>query len=181
MKQLTNTYHGLPSWAKGVIAVGLTGAAIYGGIKLYKFVKKMQIEKDSAAVAIAAESEYQKLKKAGAKLSFPETSYQSAINTIVKYLNGCETFTSEMNAAMEVMKVVKTPVDWYYLIQKFGKKDIDDCVYGKTNYDLTTLLKDQLDSAGMFKVNVNGFADSGFTSKSSNILAKYLSTKGITL
>ena len=30
----------LPTWAKGVIAIALTGAALYGGYKIYLWVKK---------------------------------------------------------------------------------------------------------------------------------------------
>jgi hypothetical protein len=42
--------------------------------------------------------------------------------------------------------LVKKPIDWYKLVSVFGSRDIEDCGYGKTNYDLVTLLKDQLDS-----------------------------------
>lgn len=173
----------LPSWAKGVVAVTITAVAVYGGYKLYKFFKGKVETQDNKLVADEANVAFKEELKKGGSLSFPAMNYQSCINTIVKLLSGCETFGSELQVIYEVMKVVKTPADWYYLVKTFGRKDIPDCGWGKTNYDLPTLLKDQLDSSGAYSVKpaINGYTKSGFVLNSIDILEDYLKTKGITI
>ena len=163
------------------IILTLAGLAVVGtvGYIIYKKFKKTKEDKDSKAVADDADKAANDLKKGGAKLSFPEASYSSVINLIVKLLNGCDSFGSELQVVNEVAKVVKTPLDWYYLVSKFGKKDIDDCGWGKTNYDLITLLKDQLDTAGAYTIDVNGYKKSGYAINTIDILEDYLKTKGI--
>jgi len=176
-------FTGLPKWAQGLIAVAIIGGLGFIGYKIYKGVGKIKEDKDSKAVADDADKALKDELAKGNKLSFPAVNYSSAINTIVKLLNGCETFGSELQVVYEVMKVVKTPADWYYLVKTFGKKDIDDCGWGKTNYDLTTLLKDQLDTAGAYAIDpaINGYKKSGWAINTIDILEDYLKTKGVTI
>ena len=153
-------FSGLPSWAKGVISVAVVGAAAFVAYKIYQTTKSLTGNKDEKAVANENLNEFQKLQKQGQKLSKPQPAYQQCINDIVTKLNGCETFNTELQVIESIIKVVKKPVDWYYLVAKFGNKDIEDCGtfgVGKTNYDLPTLLKDQLDTAGTYTINVDGF------------------------
>lgn len=172
-------FNGLPKWAQGIIAVATVAGIAFVGYKIYLSVNKIKTDKDSKAVSDDAKREADNLLKSGQKLSSPEASYSSVINIIVKLLNGCETFSSEIQVISEVAKVVKTPVDWYHLVAKFGKKDIEDCGWGKTNYDLSTLLKDQLDTAGAYNIDINGYKKSGFAINSIDILDGYLKSKGV--
>lgn len=181
MNRQQNYNSGLPPWAKGVIAVSVIAAVAFIGYKAYDFFANIKDGKDSKAVANDAKDAVYQLKKDGSKLSFPEVAYSSCITTIVKLLNGCDTFGSELQAVYEIAKVVKTPIDWYYLIEKFAKKDIDDCGWGKTNYDLVALVKDQLDTSGVYSIDINGYKKSGFAVNSVNILEDYLKSKGIQL
>ena len=172
---------GMPSWAKGVIAVAAVGVTIYVLYKINKKIQDVKEGKESKETVKDAYNEVEKYKKAGMKLSFPESNYASAVNTLVKLLSGCETFGTELQAIEEIIKVVKNPLDWSYLIAKFGKKDIPDCGWGSTNYDLPTLLKDQLDTSGVYNINVSGFKKSGFATNSREILEAYFRTRGMVL
>lgn len=169
----------LPTWAKGLVALAIVGGVGYIGYKVYKAIKDREGKKDSKETVTDAKKELAALKNE--TLSKPESNYASAVNTIVKLLNGCETFGSEVQAIQEIIKVVKKKKDWLYLIDKFGVKDIDDCGWGKTTYDLPTLLKDQLDTSGVYTINVDGYKKSGYAINSVDILEEYLKTKGITL
>jgi hypothetical protein len=175
------SYTGLPMWAKGVVAVAIIGGIGYLVYKLNKKIGDLKDSKDSKATVNDATKEYLDMKNQGKKLSYPESNYSSAINTIVKLLNNCDSFMSELQAVEEVIKIVKTPTDWTYLVSKFGNKDIDDCGWGKTNYDLPTLLKDQLDTGGAYIINQVNYKKKGYAFNSVDILADYLKTKGITL
>jgi len=177
-------FSGLPAWAKGTIAVAVVGAAVFVGYKIYKKAKDLAGNKDQKAVTNENLNEFDKLQKQGQKLSKPLPAYQQLINDIVKKLNGCEDIRTEGQVIEGIISVVKKPVDWYYLVSKFGNRDIEDCGtfgLGKTNYDLPTLLKDQLDTGGYMSINKDGFKRSGLYANSINLLNEYLKTIGITI
>ena len=77
------------------------------------------------------------MSNSGEKLSFPEYNYSSTANTIQKLLDGCDKVTTEEQVVEEIARLVKKPIDWFHLVSVFGNRDISDCGYGKTNYDLT--------------------------------------------
>jgi hypothetical protein len=141
-------FKSLPPWAKGVVAVAIIGGIAYVVYKVSKKSKQTEAEKDQKEVSQGATSVLNDLLKKGDKLSFPNANYAATCNTIKRLLEGCETLVSEKQAVEEVIKVVKKPIDWYKLVATFGTKDIDNCGIGTgdTNYDLISLLKDQLGS-----------------------------------
>lgn len=181
-------FQGLPTWAKGIIALATVGVT---GIIVYTVYKKVQRALDKGKddtpkeTADLANKDYTDLVKTGQVLSFTPSAYAAASETIVKLLDGCETSGSEQAAIAEVIKVVKKPVDWYYLIKIFGQKDISDCGsfgFSKTRYSLVGLLKDQLDSTVVVTptTKLGGWTvPNGFYSNSIDILSKYLSGIGI--
>jgi hypothetical protein len=177
-------FSGLPSWAKGVISVAVVGAAAFVAYKIYQKTKSLTGNKDEKAVTNENLNEFQKLQKQGQKLSKPLPAYQQLINDIVKKLNGCEDIRTEGQVIEGIISVVKKPIDWYYLVAKFGNKEIEDCGtfgMGKTNYDLPTLLKDQLDTGGFMSINKDGFKRSGFYANSINLLNEYFKTIGVVI
>ncbi len=169
----------LPGWAKGVIAVTATAAIAFGGWKTYQFIKIRKDSLDSKKASDAAGDEYKRLGKSDT-LSLPNASYESAANTIFNLLDGCDSSSSEMQVVTEIIKVVKKPIDWYYLIKVFGTRNVADCGWGKTDYDLVTLLKDQLDTLQVaYSINVQGYKAQGAMKDGDTILADYLGTIGI--
>ena len=177
-------FKGLPSWAQGVLAIAVVGGAAFVAYKIYQKVKSTTGNKDEKKVVNENLSEFDKLQKQGQKLSKPIPAYQQTINDIVTKLNGCEDIRSEGQVIEALIKVVKKPIDWYYLVSKFGNKDIADCGtfgIGKTNYDLPTLLKDQLDTGGFMTIDVDGFKRSGIYANSINLLKEYFSKIGVVI
>jgi hypothetical protein len=182
------TFTGLPPMARGIIAVVATGAAIFVGYQIYKAIRRIGgkgVDETARDTVRAAENEYQKLLKQGQKLSFSTSAYAGANEAIAKLLDGCETLSSELSAIAEVIKVVRKPIDWEYLQQSFGQRDISNCgTFGttKTRYSLSGLLKDQLDSFAVIYANykLGGWTvPKGYYSDSINILEKYFAEKGI--
>jgi hypothetical protein len=177
-------FSGLPAWAKGVISIAVVGTVAFVAYKIYQKTKSLAGNKDEKAVTNENLTEFDKLQKQGQKLSKPIPAYQQLINDIVKKLNGCEDIRTEGQVIEGIIAVVKKPVDWYYLVSKFGNKDIEDCgTFGlaKTNYDLPTLLKDQLDTGGYMSINKDGFKRSGFYANSINLLNEYFKTIGVVI
>ena len=186
------TTQGIPTWAKGVIAVAVTGGAIFLGYQIYKVLKKaLDKGKDDTPkeTVNAASSDYQSELRKGEKLSASQSAYAASAEAIVKHLDGCETLGSELAAIGEVIKVVKKPIDWYYLTKIFGEKDVADCGtwgFAKTRYSLQGLLKEQLDTFALITptpaTKLGGYVvPSGYYSDSVEILQKYLKGIGVTL
>lgn len=183
-------FKGLPTWAKGIIAIAIVGGIGIVGYTIYKKLKSVGDKgKDDTAKETEklAGKDYNDLVKQGQKITFRPSDYSAACETIIKLLDGCETYNSELSAIAEVIKVVKKPIDWYYLVQTFGQKDIDNCGYwtGETRYSLVGLLKDQLDSYAVItplpKTILGGWqVPSGYYGDTVEILSKYLKSIGIT-
>ena len=145
-KEFSKTFNNLPSWAKGVISVAGAAVTLFVLYKGYKWFEKREAEKNTKAVSNDAKIELNNLLRSGVKLSYPESTYQSTVNLIARLLDGCELTGSEVQVVEQIIKVVKNKADWAKLVSDFGSRDIADCGFGKTNYDLITLLNDQLDT-----------------------------------
>ncbi len=182
MSQVANKTYGafsqLPTWAKGIIGVTVTGVAVFAVFKGYKAVQKWKVSKDAKAVSSEADNTFDSLRKKGQKLTYPEANYSATVNTITHLLNGGETPTSEVKVVNEIGKVVKKPIDWFYLVSIFGSKDIEDIAWGKTNYDLISLLKEQLDSQVLGDVILGERRWSG---KTLDPLTEYLGKMGVSI
>lgn len=173
---------GLPAWAKGVIAVAVVGGVIYLAFKAKNFFKGLSESKESQNVVDDAKEEVKQLSNQY-KLTHPKSVYSSAIGNIVKLLSGCESVSSEFDVVENLIRVVKNPLDWAYLVAEFNKKSIPDCGWGYTTYSLPELLKDQLDTAGCYvpSKTVDGYKLSGCRQNTIDFLTEYLATKKITI
>jgi len=173
-------YTELPSWAKGVLAIAGLAVAGLAGYKIYKAVKDAQDKKDSKDAAKDVKSDLKLLQQQGMKPSFPDSAYTNTVSTIVKKLDGCDGFSPELDVVREIAKVVKNKYDWYYLVYKFGVKTISNCGWGDTSYTLPALLKDQLDSSGLYSgMDIGGGVSSSGFDKPIYLLETYLKSKGV--
>jgi hypothetical protein len=142
---MKEAFNNLPQWSKGIIAVSAIVAVGLVGFVIYKKINTIKDKKESDETADSAEDEYLKLKKEGQTLSYPQTKYFSAATAIKNALDGCETYVGEEDAVYAVLNVVKKPIDWYYLVNVFGSRKVDDCgIGGETMYALPELLYEQL-------------------------------------
>lgn len=163
----------------------ITGAIIFlaGVISLAMAIRRAKKRRDAKRETSSAEEELKDIIKGGDRPTRSDADYKAAANAIKNHLDGCEIPKSELAVVEEVIKVVKKPVDWYYLVKTFGTQNIDDCgPFGSTDYSLAALLKEQLDSTYPFyTISVGVYKDKGTNTKVINILSKYLSKIGVTL
>lgn len=141
-----------------------------------KRVKKNKLLVSNKQTLESSKAEFKKLSDDGEKISFTPGVYSSLVSEIKLLLDGCETFGSEIKVIEKIISVIKKPIDYYYLINLSGVFEVSDCgSFGalKTSYDFISLLKDQLDSAGLYSIKVDGYSATGFTSDSFDILQKY--------
>jgi hypothetical protein len=139
------TTQGLPSWAKGVIAVSVIAAVGIVAYKVYKLVSNIGEGKDEKVVLDLVDKEIKDKIKAGESLTKPLSTYASTANAIEEKLKGCDSPKSEIDVIKLVIGQVKTPIDWLQLTKAFGKRKIDNCSWGSTDYELGNLLKNELD------------------------------------
>jgi hypothetical protein len=187
MRKSSTYYSGLPSWAKGVLAVAVVAGIAGVFYVLYKKTKDVKEDKPIKAVTDAANDEIKQYEQEGLKLSFPLSYYASVSNQVFNLLDGAETPLSEYRAAHSVATAVRNKLDWAQLVKSFGKRDVSDAFsfgLSKTTYSLPDLLKEQLDTrlvtpssftVGSFKKTYYG-GDTWATA-----LSDYLSTKGVSL
>lgn len=150
---------------------------------IYYVHKKIQEKKESKEFDKTKElagDEYAALQDKGNTLSAKPIEFQQVSNAILTNLSGCDSLSSELKVIDDITKVVKKPIDWYYLVKIFGVKKVDDCGWGATTYALPELLKDQLDTGGIYS-GLGGGIGSGVTSESINLLTDYLKKIGVTL
>jgi hypothetical protein len=177
----------VPSWAVGVVVVAGVLAFVGGGIFVYtkikKAIDKKKEEGQGKEVTNDAKSELRNLLNSGVRLSNGESVYSSTANLIQQKLDGCETFTTELEVINTILKVVKNRADWLKLVADFGVRDIDNCGWmtGSTKYDLPTLLKDQLDSKTILIYEKVGSGTYNGLYQTYTLLTTELSKKGITI
>jgi hypothetical protein len=160
---------GLPMWAKGVVAVAATGLVVFAVYEVSKAFKNAANKKDNKKTVNDATKELDDLLKGGMKLSNPLSTYDS---------------TTEFQQVKNILSVVKNQADWLQLIKSFGVRSISDCGsfgYAHTNYDLPTLLKDQMDSHALLVFEKIGNKSYNGFLLSYDILAEQLKNLGITL
>lgn len=169
-------FNNLPKISKTVIVVAVTVLVLFIFFVVYKKIKKVSENKNSVEVVKKVDDEISLELKKGNKISFPESVFLSTANLIEKNLDGCERFTTEIDTIKKIISTVKKQIDWLFLQKSFGVRKISDCgTFGtiKNPYDLATLLKEQLDSAGYFSFEIDGNKISGSTSNSYSILSDY--------
>lgn len=146
-----STFSQLPIWAKGTIAVvGVLGLVAIG-IWIRKGIKNLaenrgerQEERDIVA---NAQEQLNQLQQQGVQTTLTDLDAQTLANTIQTLLDGCERSGSESIAVDSILAKVNNQADWIKLQQVFGRRKIDNCGpwTGETDYDLKSLLTDQLD------------------------------------
>jgi hypothetical protein len=139
------TTQGLPSWAKGVIAVSVIAAVGIVAYKVYKLLQVASTGTDEKETIRLVDKEIKDKIKAGDSPSFALSKYNSTASSIETMLAGIETTGTEIKVIKEVIDTVKKPIDWLLLTRAFGKRNVPDAFWGSTPYELGGLLKEQLD------------------------------------
>lgn len=176
----------LPPYIKFAIGISIVGVISFIAYKLYKKAADIGEGKDEKATLKLQDKELKEEIAKGETLSKPLSSYQSTANTIEQKLAGMESPKTEVEVVQLVINQVKKPIDWLQLSKAFGKRKIDNAGWGTgdTEYELSSLLKEQLDQKFGGKVVADNFvydtAKSGFKT-GYEVLNIYLKKFGITI
>jgi hypothetical protein len=146
-EKIVQVTQGLPSWAKGVIAVVAVGGVVFIGYKVYKFLQDITESKDQRDVIKSVKQEIKTELSQGAKPTHPMSVYRTAVNQIKSILDDCEYGANpEVDLIKILTKTVKSNLDWKILQQEWDVKEVGDCLSPtSTKYELAELLQEQLD------------------------------------
>lgn len=174
---------GIPPLFKGIISLVILGGAAFLGYKIYKLIKSSGETKDAKAVGDAANKDLKEELKKGEAVSKPLSAYATAVTFIKNQLDGCNSTSDEKNVVNQIISVVKKPADWFYLVQLWNSKTIEECLWGSYVGDLPTVLKSELTTA-MPKIKVDNFEYDPIKDKFKNgyeVLQQYLKKIGVTI
>ena len=168
MANVKSTFSELPTWAKGTIAVIGVLTLVGGALLIRRGIKKLAENKDERQqerdLNQNTQNELGQLEQQGVQPTLSDLNAQTLCNTIQVLLDGCETpfLGEEYQVVQAILDKVKNQADWVKLQQAFGRRKIDNCGYwtGDTDYDLKTLLNDQLDTTALnFKLYITNLKE----------------------
>lgn len=159
-------WNGLPTWAKGVIAVGGLSIIYFTSRSIVKSINAKKRREDSKKAVSNAEADKKELVRNGIRASFSQTQYQTWANSIQKSFEGCDPFgeitwgadsplgavsfwsKSGYNVAI-IFNQLKNNLDFVSLMTAWGVRSYDDCGWGTgdvENVDLVQAITDELNS-----------------------------------
>jgi hypothetical protein len=153
---MKNYWNGLPTWAKGTIAI--VGVLAIGGVgfAIYKGVKKAIDKAKEGKEGKEAKDELVEAAKEGVQPTFSNAEAQAKVSSLLSAAAGCDPTGSGATQIIAIMKSLKNKADYYLLSTTFATKTWDNCSwvspFGDVTGSLATLLTEELDSGQMTKV-----------------------------
>lgn len=151
---LGQTFEGLPTWAKGIIAIAGTATTIFVVWKIYNYIQlQMSIGKEKGEIK-ANEQELKDLEKKGVKPTLNKTQLADMANQIKTAFDGYGTDKSALGRAFAK---VKNEADLLNLKTIFGIRTISS---GRLNPEpdktgtLGEIMASELDAASIFDINM---------------------------
>ncbi len=120
-------FKGLPTWAKGVVAVGGTAFVAIAGFTIYNNIKKGINRKRLNQLATDAGKDLQTLAQKGIRPTITQTQAQTFAATLVSAFDDCGT---DEAAAYRVMGMLKNDADILLLIKVYGLREFKGCFSG---------------------------------------------------
>jgi len=117
-------WNGLPTWAKGVIAVGGLGIIGYTGYTIYKNAQKKKELADAKKQADVAQGEVEQLQQQGQSATHSDSEFEGLAERLVQAMNDCGT---DEEAVYDVFRQIKNGVDIRKLVSIFGVRYYTPC------------------------------------------------------
>lgn len=147
-------WNGLPTWAKGIIAVAGVAIVYFTTKSIIKSIKKKKEEQDNKDLLDATEREKRELEKQGIKQMVSNAQLEAFSQKLVEAFNDCGTTESSVYA---VFNGLKNKADLMQLIKIYGTRPYSGCAaqfeWGDMNYTLPRAIESELDDTERKKVN----------------------------
>jgi hypothetical protein len=147
-------WNDLPTWAKGVIAVGGLAITYFAVRGVWNRIKANIDKQKDLKVQYDSKRELNDLNRQGIKQTLTDTQLESYCQKLVQAFDGCGTTEQSI---YDVMNAMKNKADILALITKYGIRKYDQCNlnegFGDNEYTLPRAMESELDSWEMSKVN----------------------------
>jgi hypothetical protein len=162
-------WNGLPTWAKGVIAVGGVAIVYFAGRGIWKqFRKSKDTEKQRESLRTQRQ-EINQLQNLGQRPSFPQSQYKSWADRIQNQYDGADfkqnlfdydipvlgTWSGSGKVTAQIISQLKNNLDFLKLSEAYGVRTYDQAGWftGDFTGNLTQAINDELDSGEVNALN----------------------------
>lgn len=143
-KGFVNIFTQLPTWAKGIIAVGVLGGIAYIGYKIIKKAEQVADTKYGKNDLSDVGSTLKELAKKGIKPQLTDGQLAVMAGTLRESFEGCMTNNDDID---NVFRKCTNEADVLSLIQKYGMRKYDACNwefdFGDKEYTLPQALNSE--------------------------------------
>lgn len=152
--KIAGYYKELPSWSKGIVAIGGIGIAFYIGYTLIRRIKEQAKQKELEKGVIDATNELNDLAKKGMLPTISKSQADGFADKIVKQFKGADLLLESYPTVLNVFKSLKNNADFLLLKRQFGLRTYDDAFWGQVkNVTLEGAIQDELMSSSIVKLN----------------------------
>ena len=140
---------GLPSWAKGILAVGGAAVVFFVIRGILKKVKEQSETKENRQTVIQQNQEKKDLENQGMKLTYPKSQYKAWADALENEFSGCDPFNKSRHLIFEITDKIKNDLDFLELQTAFNIRKYDQCGWGAGDItaNLPKAINDELNAA----------------------------------
>lgn len=162
-------WNGLPTWAKGVIAVGGVAIVYFTGKSIVKAIKGKKEQSNARELVRTQGQELIEEKRKGIKQSYTDSQYKSFADRLQNQYDGTDfknnlfdydipllgTWSGSGKVTAQIMKQLKNNVDFLKLSQAWGVRTYDQAglFTGNVTGTLSYCVNDELDSGEIVAIN----------------------------
>lgn len=148
-------WNGLPTWAKGAIAVGGVAILYFTGRWIVKSISAGKGKREQLVTINEIKDDIRVLNQQGVRPSYPDSQYTMWANKIKNAFDGCDPLEVSQNTVNQIFRELKNDADFAKLVQAWGTKTYDQCGWGTGDVtgDLTYAIRDELDDTEIRNAN----------------------------
>jgi hypothetical protein len=124
----------LPSWAKGVVVIGVLGIGYIIYNRIYKSIKERGKTEFQRETQREQENEVRNLENTGMRKTFPSSQYKAWADTIASEFDGCDPLGTSLGAVANAVNPLKNDLDFLSLSTAFGIRTYDKCGWGTGDF-----------------------------------------------
>lgn len=147
-------WNGLPTWSKGVIAVGGLAVVYFAARGIWKRIRTNIDRQQDLRVAQDSKRELQQLERQGIRRTLSDSQLEAFSQKLVQAFDSCGT-TEE--SVYSIFRSMKNKADVLALISIYGIRKYDQCNmtegFGDNEYSLPRAMESELDASETKIVN----------------------------
>jgi tyrosyl-tRNA synthetase len=147
-------YKELPSWAKGVVVIGILGATYIFASQTIKKIKEQAKSKKLQQGVQDATNELNDLAQQGVRPTITQSQADGFADKIVKQFKGADLLLESYPTVLNIFKSLKNNADFLLLKKQFGLRTYDDAFWGSVkDVTLEGAIQDELTTMRIASLN----------------------------